>query len=289
MKVRKLFCGKVGKSPKIVKPVNSKTKTVLFTNSWKHPEKIDDWLKSFDKVDEFQEEGFHRSIAPILIIAVVFGIFPVNNLTSKNPISVNFKWKSIRVAYSIFTLTVCGFVTAFALAYVFKTSIMFGKIVFLVYYLSSFLSFIFFVRLALNWNEMMIEWRRVEKTLPKYTEKKQNYQNRLRMRSVAAVILFLSFIEHLLSTVSQIIEVFDCPRIHNVFEAYMVRSFPLIYYFFPYSIPLSVLVKFAHITSTFIWSFTDLFIMLISMGLSSMLKVINERMLQVKGKVRTKR
>jgi gustatory receptor len=288
MKIRKLFRRKISKS-QTTKNLNSYNKNVnkniLIVDSWRNPENVDNWLKSFEEKEEFHEEGFHQSITPILMIAQFFGVLPINNIMAKRPINVNFSWKSLRVAYSIFTLILSGLVTVFAIAYIFKSEIMFGKIVYLVFYSTSFLSFVIFFRLALQWKDIMIEWHKVEKTLPKYTDRKKCYQNRLRIRSVAIVILTLSLIEHILSILSYVTVVSDCPRIKNIFEAYMVRSFPMIYYFFPYSVVLSILVKFVHVTSTFIWSFTDLFIILISIGLSSMYNVINEKMLKDKGKV----
>lgn len=290
MKVKNLlkrkFPGKFGltKVSDVRKCLKS-SDTLVITDSWKHPEKVDNWLKSFGESD-FQAGGLHQSIYPILIIAQFFGILPVNNISAKSPTQLSFNFISFRVAYAIFTTAVAAFLTLCCIAYLIESSIMFGKIVYLVFNMTSLFSFICFIRLALNWSTIMIEWQKVEKNLPTFETSKKKYQNRLKMRCVAASILTLSMVEHILSIVSVASVVWDCPKIQNIYQAYMVRSFPIVFYFFPYSIPLSILVKFGHITSTFIWSFTDLFIMLISMGLSSLFDRINERMIRVKGKVR---
>jgi hypothetical protein len=98
-------------------------------------------------------------------------------------------------------------------------------------------------------------------------------------------LLTLSLIEHLLSMVSSFALVIDCPRINNIMKAYYVKSFPQVFNYFPYSVAFSVYIKLIHVTSTFIWTFTDLFIMMVSCGLSEKFKLINERMLEEKGKV----
>lgn len=132
---------------------------------------------------------------------------------------------------------------------------------------------------------MQLQWRDVEKKLPPLRTTDEKHSLRIRMRSTAFIILVLSLIEHILSIVSAVDEVVDCPRIKNIYKAYHIKSFPQVFTFFSYNIPLSIFVKFVHITSTFIWSFTDLFIMMISCGLSAKFKLINERMLEDKGKV----
>lgn len=262
----------------------SSENNLVITDAWKHPEKVDNWLKSFGEGD-FSASGFHQSIYPFLVIAQCFGILPVMNISAKSPSQLSFEYKSFRVVYAVFATLVAVFITLACMAYLIESTIVFGKIVYLVFNLTSLLSFICFIRLATCWSSMMIEWHRLEKSLPTFDSIEKRYHNRHKMRVVATTILAFSLIEHLLSIVSQISLVWDCPMIQNIFQAYMVRSFPMVFFFFPYSIPLSILVKFGHITATFIWSFTDLFVILISMGLSSHFDRINERMIRVKGKV----
>jgi gustatory receptor len=288
MKMKKLFRRRsLGiTSVTKVKSLRNLNDKIVITDAWKHPEKVDNWLKSFGEGD-FSTTGFHQSVYPILIIAQFFGVLPVNNISTKSPSQLCFEYRSIRVVYAIFATLVAGFTSFACMAYLIKSTIMFGKIIYLVFNLTSFLSFICFIRLASCWSKIMIEWHRLEKSLPTYDSIEKRYRNRFKMRVVATAILSFSLIEHILSIISVVSVVWDCPKIQNIFQAYMVGSFPMIFFFFPYSIPLSVLVKFGHITATFIWSFTDLFIILISMGLSSLFDRINERMLRVKGKVRT--
>lgn len=80
--------------------------------------------------------------------------------------------------------------------------------------------------------------------------------------------------------------VYDCPKIKDPFEAYFVNCYPQIFYLFRYSTLLAWYAKFINITATFVWSFCDLFVIIISVGLATRFKQINDNMLMNKGKVR---
>ena len=171
------------------------------------------------------------------------------------------------------------------LYWTFSRHLEFGKMVYLVFYVTNFMSFFCFFILATNWPDLMILWHDVEKKLPPYRSKSEKCHLRARMRNIVAIILMLSLIEHILSIISALAIVVDCPRIKNIMKAYYVKSFPQVFSFLPYSTAFGIYIKFIHVTSTFMWTFTDLFIMMISCGLSEKFKLINERMLEDKGKV----
>lgn len=234
----------------------------------------------------FYDDGsFHRAIYPILIIAQVFGVLPVFNVSSKCPLKLQFTRKSFRYCFAIFVMISCGLEAISAITWTFRTRIEFGKLVILVFYISNFLSLFCFLRLAKVWPSLMVKWHDVENKLPPNKSQTKNREMCVRIRRIAAVILSLSAIEHILSIVSSVAIVFDCPRIHNILEAYFVHNFPQIFSFFVYSHILGVYVKFIHVTSTFVWSYTDLFIMVISCGLSAKFKQINDLLFHDKGKV----
>lgn len=55
--------------------------------------------------------------------------------------------------------------------------------------------------------------------------------------------------------------------------------------FIPYSGWVGFIGKFINVVATFAWNFMDLFVMILSIGLSSRFKQINEEMQRVKGEV----
>lgn len=228
--------------------------------------------------------SFHEAFKYLACIAQFFGVMPVCNILTKCPLSLNFKWLSLKVFYSIFVTLSCLMETVCCIYWTFSTKVLFGKMVTLVFYITNLLSFITFIQLSTKWPRLMAKWHEIEKKLPHQIDTSRMYS---KMRTTTILILSLSAIEHILSIISSFDAVMDCPKIKNIFQAYFVHNFPQIFTFFRYSHLLGVYVKFIHITSTFVWSFADLFIMMISCGLASMFYRINEKMREDKGKVIT--
>lgn len=233
----------------------------------------------------FDDGSFHRAVYPVVTLAQFFGVMPVININSKCPFKLRFTWKSFRYFFALFVTMSCGLEALCTIAWTFSTRVEFGKMVFLVYYVTNFLSFVCFLRLARVWPELMMQFHDVEKKLQQLETVVKWPKMSTRIRKTAAIILTLSAVEHILSIVSSVAVVMDCPRIKNTLQAYYVHNFPQVFTFIKYSHMIGIYVKFIHITSTFVWSYTDLFIMMISCGLSEKFKQINEKMLEDKGKV----
>lgn len=58
-----------------------------------------------------------------------------------------------------------------------------------------------------------------------------------------------------------------------------------LFYVFAYSHWLAWLAKFLNILSTFIWNYMDVFVMIVSIGLSSKFRQLNDNLLKFKGMV----
>lgn len=285
MKIKKRFCSKTNSLVNGTKKVNFSigiTDVLRPIRVWGLTENVQFFKQTSNKCCD---ESFHRSIYPIVIIAQCFGIMPVNNVSSKCPSMLTFTWKSFRCFFAVFVALSCGIEAVFSITWTFNTRIEFGKMIILVYYITNFMSFVCFLLLAKTWPSLMNKWHEVEKNLPQSGHEKDKHGMSMRIRKIAAVILTLSAVEHILSIVSSFAVVLDCPRINNIIQAYFVHNFPQVFTFFGYSHVLGLYVKFIHVTSTFVWSYADLFIMMISCGLSAKFKQINELMMKEKGKV----
>lgn len=282
MKVKKIFCGKsigVSKSARKVK-LSAEISTMMKPiKLWRASESV----KFMQKGD--CDGSFHQAVYPLLFIAQCFGVMPVHNISSKCPAGLKFTWKSFRFMFAVFVLMSCGLEALSAVSWTFRTHVEFGKMVILVFYITNFMSFFCFLSLANVWPKLMLKWHELEKSLPQMDTDKEKRGMSLRIRKTVAVILTLSAVEHILSIISSVAAVVDCPRIKNIFQAYFVHNFPQVFSFFGYSHFLGIYVKFIHVTSTFVWSYADLFIMVVSQGLSAKLKQINGRMQLNKGKV----
>lgn len=288
MKTKKRFCAKTNglvNSSKKLRFSSAISVIMKPIRQWKVSESVK-FLNAKSSVKCFYDEGsFHRAVYPILIIAQLFGILPVENISYKCPSRLEFTRKSFRYIFAVFVTISCGLEAISSITWTFKTRIEFGKLVILVYYITNFLSFFCFLRLAKIWPMLMSKWHEVENKLPLNESVKKNNELAVRIRRVAVVILSLSAVEHVLSIISSFITVWDCPRIKSILQAYYVHNFPQVFSFFNYSHIFGFYVKFIHVTSTFVWSFTDLFIMMISCGLSAKFKQINDLLFHDKGKV----
>jgi gustatory receptor len=285
MKTRKVFWGKSNKvsSAKRAKLTSNISVLMKPMKVWRSSGNVEFIPREESKGD--CSGSFHRAIYPLMIIATCFGVMPVNNISSKCPAGLTFTWKSIRFFFAIFVMISCGLESFSTISWTFSTNVEFGKLVILIFYVTNLLSFFCFICLAKEWPNLMRKWHEVEKKLPPVETAEEKRAMTWRIRKTAAIILTLSAVEHILSIVSSVAVVLDCPKIKNIVKAYYVHNFPQVFKFFSFSHPLGIYVKFIHITATFVWSYADLFIMVVSQGLSAKFKQINERMLKDKGKV----
>lgn len=76
-----------------------------------------------------------------------------------------------------------------------------------------------------------------------------------------------------------------CPAIRDPIEAFYVTNYPYIFISLPYNGLLGVFVKLINIAASVAWTYTDLFVIFVSIGLTSKFRQINDDLMEVKGKV----
>lgn len=69
------------------------------------------------------------------------------------------------------------------------------------------------------------------------------------------------------------------------FQDYFVMELNQLFVYIEYSPYLAFAGKMLNILSTFLWTYMDLFVMVISLGLSAQFKKINKELMKYKGKV----
>lgn len=77
----------------------------------------------------------------------------------------------------------------------------------------------------------------------------------------------------------------DCPTIDDPIKAFYIANYPQVFVIFPYSGSLGMFAKFLNIIASFVWNYTDLFVIIISIGLASKFQQLNTELMKVKGKV----
>lgn len=76
----------------------------------------------------------------------------------------------------------------------------------------------------------------------------------------------------------------DCPGINDKLRAYFELRFPFVFATIPYENFFGFLFTGIYTVATFTWNYSDLFIILVSLGLSTRLKQFNECLMEDKGK-----
>ncbi|XP_026323293.1 gustatory receptor for sugar taste 64f-like [Hyposmocoma kahamanoa] len=98
------------------------------------------------------------------------------------------------------------------------------------------------------------------------------------------IVLSLALFEHILSLLSAFAGAMVCYPNINLYEGFSRHFYPWVFDYLPFSWVLGPLTQFFHFQATFIWNFTDLFVICISYYLTSRLEQVNKKLLSAQGK-----
>lgn len=172
-----------------------------------------------------------------------------------------------------------------------------------------------FIEIARKWPSLMQQWELVESKLPKWHTQYEKRQLAFQIKIVSVVVLLCSLgestdichyhpmmdsndllspwslflsVEHLLSTASILHYSVHCLNethpVQSLFQAQLSQLFAVT----SYSPWKAAIGKVLNVLATFIWTYMDLFVILISLGLSSRFKQLNVDLERIKGEVDTR-
>ncbi|XP_049888084.1 gustatory receptor for sugar taste 64e-like [Pectinophora gossypiella] len=150
----------------------------------------------------------------------------------------------------------------------------------IIFYGTNCTTTIIFLRIAMKWPKLCQHICRMEAADPSIDGaliKKCNIS--------CIVVLSLAAMEHVLADVSGIALAIDCQPDRNLYEAFILQSFPWIWTFFNYNPVLGFFAQVINFQCTFNWNFSDIFVICISWYLTARLQQINERVVAMKGKI----
>lgn len=154
-----------------------------------------------------------------------------------------------------------------------------------IFYTASVSGSFIFLQLASRWPALMQQWDTVDAELPQWRQSTQNRRLAIRVKILTTIVLTGASIEHLLSITSTVLFASICLNKTQTIEEYARVESVQLFEVFEFSIWWALLGKLLNIIATFVWNFMDLFIMLISMGLTSMFERMNEDLRRVHGEV----
>lgn len=154
------------------------------------------------------EHNLHKSLRFLFVIAQMFGYFPVLGVLSSSPSYLGFSWFSLRILSSTVTYT-CGIVVIlghirFLIVEGYEqiemskflsnssrppiilscSSVVDGVI----FYSSGTLSCMLFIKLAIEWKQIMLKWQEVDTAMVSYGWPK-NLERRLKIISTIFLLL----------------------------------------------------------------------------------------------------
>lgn len=136
--------------------------------------------------------SFHEAIGPVLRVAQVFGLMPIDGVMSRDISNLNYKWKSLKTAYSL-TFLILGTVECLLCArLIFKKGLSLALSSELSFYLISLVGAFFMLKLAMKWQRLMKLWFDSEKVFLKTPYTNSGFSLKQRIRLWAAIIGFLS-------------------------------------------------------------------------------------------------
>ncbi|XP_016988472.1 gustatory receptor for sugar taste 64a [Drosophila rhopaloa] len=235
-------------------------------------------LPNYDKLDLF-----HRAVYPFMFLAQCFAIMPLLGIREPNPRRVRFAYKSLPMIVTLIFMTATSTLFLAMFSHLILIGITAKNFVGLVFFGCVLSAYVIFIRLAKKWPTVIRYWTKTEMvfTKPPYEIPKRNLSRRVQFAALA--IIGLSLGEHALYQVSAILSykrrLNMCTNITEVasFDNYIQRNYDYVFQILPYSPIIAALMLLVNGACTFVWNYMDLFIMMISKGLSYRFEQITAR------------
>lgn len=230
----------------------------------------------------------------VLFTAQLFGVLPVAGIFNTNMRSVRFRWLHPK---TLLAIVVIGGASIECSLWLYYNAVVVGRlgvsnaagIIFLGSILCGQLQLL---RVAHAWPHLIRLWTRCETVFlrPPYTPVPGAHRLRWRVRCITLGMLFLAMFEHLMYVGSAVnnarlyIEQCGSPNVSLV-EYVLQRERPHIMWMWPYSVWLLVVpIEYLNVAMTFCWSFVDVWIMAVSLGLARRFDQIGERLESTSGR-----
>ncbi|CAF4830765.1 unnamed protein product [Pieris macdunnoughi] len=224
---------------------------------------------------------FQNAMKLTILIGQFFGLNPVLGITNIDTKRVRFSYISVRSIYSI--LTIVGQVVVFLLCttyIVMYSDTSLHSITSMVFGSSNCITTILFFRAATKWPKLMNYITKVETIYPNIDGA---FVTKCNLSCI--IVLTLALVEHVLADFSKVIYVMDCPNPKlDTYGGFIMHSFPWIFTVIEYKTYLGIFVQFINIQCTFNWNFANLFVICVSIYLTSRLEQVNRKILEAKGK-----
>lgn len=142
-----------------------------------------------------------------------------------------------------------------------------------------------FIILARKWPDLMLQWETVEAKLPKFRIQGQKRQMAYQIKMIAFIVMMCSLVEHILNIISIVQYSINCLHQQNPAEEFFKVQLSQLFAVIPFSLMAAIVGKTTNVLATFQWSYNDAFLMIMSVGIASRFKQLNQDLQNVKGEV----
>ncbi|XP_020716138.1 gustatory receptor for sugar taste 64b [Ceratitis capitata] len=223
---------------------------------------------------KLQEQTFHKSVSKVLLVSQFFGLLPVSNILADDVQRIHYSWCSVHSVYSgaIIILNTLEFCTVGYL--VFKAGLNFHNSGTISLFVVCMLEHFYFWRLATQWPLIMRVWRRTEEIFlrPPY-HIYATYNMKARIYALSSLVMCSAMVEHSFLVFNSFhhsnIERVQCKYNVSFWESLYRRERPHLSRVLPFSIWYLPVVEWINLTLAYPRSFTDAFIICVSVGLAA--------------------
>lgn len=220
-------------------------------------------------------------------MAKFFGLFPIN-INAKQAHEIQFEWIHFRTIISLVFIFNCMMFSIFSLkAQIDQGPLSAANVVGVIFFNICTIIAISFFRISMRFRYLMMAWFKIEQKF--LTEKYAMPADRWKLRTKISVFTFMflccSFSEHFFYLCAETYKLTFEIRYCNItnfdpFDMFVKKhlKFVLDNAPFDYNTLVGVMAEYFNFSFTFYWNYLDLFIMLLSIGLSDLLQRITYRM-----------
>ncbi|XP_055640253.1 gustatory receptor for sugar taste 64a-like [Toxorhynchites rutilus septentrionalis] len=239
-------------------------------------------------MDISQIDDFWSAFRPIIFVAQLFTLFPVEGVFAREAERINFHWVSWRTLVSLLFLVLGALVIIAQLNHVVCSHATPSRITEALYYILNFSGAVCFFVIAMRWQTVILNWRMYEEVFLYVPYKQLGRSLKFKVRFVGFIVLLLALLEDLLHISSCFESNYEylsrCDNGSAFWQTFYEREHPQIFQYIEYSLPMAILVEYTHKVYLFLWTFMDLFITLVSLGLSTRFEQLYSRIEHLKGK-----
>lgn len=139
-----------------------------------------------------------------------------------------------------------------------------------------------FGKLAQKWPTLMLYWEAVEAKLPAYRTQKEKVQMASRIKLYAIGFCVCAIIEHFATIMSSYHFVLKCGKGNDVLADFYKGRLIQLFSITEYALWKALIGECIYFMGAFVWNYMNVFIIMISLGLSSRFKQINDELKRVK-------